>query len=101
VPCKWRQVEFVRWTKLVSQGKGVQVFCADKISNCWLRLRAKQGQARTVFCSPTSEGQCIPYERSPWQREKTPSVSSRDLLTHIGGLPEGPVESDPKAPRTV
>lgn len=36
VPCDWRQVEFDRWTDLGAQGKGVRVFEADRVSNCWL-----------------------------------------------------------------
>ncbi|XP_049425577.1 uncharacterized protein LOC125884643 [Epinephelus fuscoguttatus] len=36
VPCDWRQVEFDKWANLKSQGRGIWMFEADKISNCWL-----------------------------------------------------------------
>ncbi|TNN33000.1 hypothetical protein EYF80_056835 [Liparis tanakae] len=33
VPCKWRQVEFRKWSGMVTQG--TQLFYNDKISNSW------------------------------------------------------------------
>ena len=32
-PCNWRKQEFVNWTKLLSQGRGISNFEKDKISN--------------------------------------------------------------------
>lgn len=35
-PCNWRKIEFTKWTKLISQGRGISNFEGDKISNHWL-----------------------------------------------------------------
>ncbi|XP_049895677.1 uncharacterized protein LOC126387169 [Epinephelus moara] len=36
IPCDWRQVEFDKWANLKSQGRGIRMFEADRVSNCWL-----------------------------------------------------------------
>uniref|UniRef100_A0A8C5JJ73 Reverse transcriptase n=1 Tax=Junco hyemalis TaxID=40217 RepID=A0A8C5JJ73_JUNHY len=36
-PCNWRKLEFQKWTRLVSQGHGIENFENDEISNAWLR----------------------------------------------------------------
>lgn len=36
-PCDWRRKEFQKWTKLVSQGRGIKSFEGDKIRNDWLQ----------------------------------------------------------------
>lgn len=35
-PCNWQNQEFVNWTKLLSQGRGISNFEKDKISNSWV-----------------------------------------------------------------